>query len=150
VTLKTGHVIKIVPPCYLSLRELRGNEPSFTKRMLALWRDDIKRYVEQGLSDGEENWSCTKLIALYPEKSEEMENAFRQLQTEIPVALADLFIRRYERGVFLRLDKSEHIIVEAAHKYYNEKLTVEDNIRYQMARVRLGTVWEVVQAHIEC
>jgi len=144
VTMKNNHVIKIVPPCYLSLRNLRGNEPSVAKRMLALWRDDIRRYIDTGLTDGEDNWSCMKLLALYPEKAEELEATFHNLQTTIPVKLVDWFIRRYERGYYLHLEKSEHMILEATHKFYNSKYTVEDNIRYQMARARLDTVWEVV------
>jgi hypothetical protein len=149
VTFSNNHVIKIVPPCYLSLRNLRGNEPSAAKRMLALWRDDIKRYIDTGLTDGEENWGCMKLLGLYPEKAEELEAAFHTLQTTLPVKLADWFIRRYEKGVYLRFEKPEHLLLEATHKYYRPEHTVEDNIRYQMSRARLSLVWELLEQQKE-
>jgi hypothetical protein len=145
VTTKDGRILKIVPPCYLTLRGLRGNEPSCTRRMVGLWRDDIRRFVEEGLTDGDDHWSCMKLVMLFPELKTELNRCFELIQTRIPNTLADGFIKRYQRGGFLYLEKPEHTVLEATRKYYRSQHSLEDNIRYQMSRVRFDVLWELVQ-----
>jgi hypothetical protein len=146
VTTKKGDVIKIVPPCYNNLRNLRGNDPSLEKRMAVLWRDDIRRYIEQNLTDGEDSWSCMKFLDLFPEKQAELTEVFSFLQTVAPVRLGDFFMKRYQKNLYLHLDKPIHTILEASRKYYKSEFSVEDNIRYQMSKVPFYILMELLGA----
>lgn len=144
VTTSQGKTIKIIPPCYQDLRNLRGNEPSFRKRLMYLWREDTKRRYDPDTFGGPSEEISTRFMNLFPEK-EFLSEIQQFLQTEIPWLLGNDFEYRYVQSQYLELEPPVYHLLQNVKRFFNPDRTIEDNIRYQMSRIPLRQMFQVYE-----
>ena len=143
VTTVSGKVFKVIPPCYVHLRNLRGNDPSFERRLVYLWRDDVRRRYDKE-KFGESTEISDQFLKLFPEK-DNLTNLSNFLQNELPWVLGNNFEYRYVEGHFLDLEQPVYHLLENVKRYYKEDLTIEDNVRYQMSRVPIKQLFQIIE-----
>lgn len=87
---ENGTFLKVTPPSYLSMKEIRGNEPNLKIRFLEL--------LLVGRS--------SSLRELFPEKRDYFDDIIDQLDSLV-THLHTLYLYRYVEGNYLKLDKEE-------------------------------------------
>jgi hypothetical protein len=104
---------KIVPDEYTERRELRGSEPNFRLRYLQLH------------ADGEDE----TFRELFPEKKEFFDQIEKDMTTDLPRYLKQLYYERYSKKQFTRLPPEEHYVLEKTKNGYVPGRSIIANLR---------------------
>jgi hypothetical protein len=104
---------KIVSNDYTSRRDLRGSEPNFRLRYLQL-------YAEGTAKDFRE---------LFPEKEELFDSIDKDVATDLPKYLKQLYYERYTKKQFTILPPEQHYVLEKTRKEYTPGKSILSNLR---------------------
>jgi len=131
VYFRNGKYVKIVPPTYEFLRDVRGNDKNPRNRYIRLFLDEVQESVK---GDKESFLKLKTLEGMFPERKEEFRSLYEMLHDIIPVDLANSFMIRYAEGKYHPLERNAYNLLEEVYRNYDEEYTVEDNIRMNMPR----------------
>ncbi len=104
---------KIVPNEYTKRRDLRGSEPNFRLRYLQLHNDGQNEDFRE----------------LFPEKGEFFDQIEKDVTTDLPRYLKQLYYERYSKKQFTRLSTEEHYVLEKTRKCYVPGRSILSNLR---------------------
>ncbi len=104
---------KIVPDEYTKRRDLRGSEPNFRLRYLQLYNDGQDEDFRE----------------LFPEKEEFFDQIEKDMTTDLPRYLKQLYYERYTKKQFTRLPPEEHYVLEKTRKGYVPGRSILANLR---------------------
>lgn len=152
VHLSCGTVIKLVPPCYVYFRWLRGNDPSYEKRLTYLWKRDLTlRYQEKerakynkGKSRTIEANDSENFLKFFSERTHLLETK-RLLEEVYPEHLKELFSYRFAVGNYLRLSKTTFLFLKRVQKFYKEELTLLENIFFQLSKLKMSLFFSLIR-----